>query len=375
MAISLVKKSERKNTLFSPNRKPYLHNSNTPDQSRTEANTIRRFPRTDPRKYFTWREVCQFDPSAFKPLRWIVDSFLAEGTIQLLYGARGSFKSTLLLFAARAVATGEEFLGMKTRRRRVLYLDYENPANVIKGRNHDFELNLSENLKIWDRFSGGPVPRPEDPRLAAIIEDCIKETGHAPWLIFDSWSSFVKDGEGGETTGQIAPNYAHIRKLADLRAAVTVIDHTRKDDPHTLYGGEDKEAKVDSIHKLLKPKDKTTLQNPIIQVKTWLKRTAPDHEGDFAFKVQSRQDAKGNWHIDALLPVHDIVEGQNEHKIEVLRRLIKENPTLGQEAIAKLASKQRVPRWRAVELLKAGEGKHWIVVIGSQHNKFRYRLI
>lgn len=84
-----------------------------------------------------WNAIPSLDPNAFNKTKWLIARFLAEGTIQLIYGERGSFKTTVLLAAARAVANGKEFLGMKCRRRRVLVLDYENPANSIKARNDD----------------------------------------------------------------------------------------------------------------------------------------------------------------------------------------------------------------------------------------------
>lgn len=333
--------------------------------------------RSDPMfRCFTWTQIPQCDPSLVKRMRWIIESFVAEGNIQLVFGERGSFKSTLLLFAAKAVAAGEAFLGMKTRQGRVLYSDFENPANILRARNDDLNLNLprNQNLKVWDRFGTAPPPRPGDPRLEAIVRDCIAETGHAPWIIFDSWSSLLKPGEGGEFTGQIAPVYLELRKLADLGAPVTMIDHPRKYERGTLYGGQDKEAKVDSIHKLLLFQNRVRPQNPIIRVESWLKRHAPEGEGSFAFEVQSRRDGNGNWQIAGLVPAGDPIEAETSKKNEILRDLIKQNPNLGQESLARLAVERGIPRDEAIELLKRGVGKHWRVE-RSAHGKFCYRLI
>jgi AAA domain len=268
---------------------------------------VERFPRESDQ---LWNNLPRFDPQRTPRTRWLINSFLAEGSIQLVFGERGSFKSTLLLAAAKAVAKGEEFLGMKTGRRRVLVVDYENPAGAVKTRNDDLGLKLGENghFKLWDRFNGQPPPKPDDPLLEAIVKECVAETGHGPWIIFDRWASLLKAGEGGEFTGQIAPIYLHLRKLSDAGATVTVIDHTRKHDKNSLYGGQDKEAKADTIHTLVSFPNKLLANNPIIQVRTWLKRFAPQGEGSFSFEVQSKQDEKGNWHISGLLPAIDLVE-------------------------------------------------------------------
>ncbi len=100
-----------------------------------------------------WGTLPRFDPTLVKKTNWLIHSFLAEASIQLVFGERGSFKSTLILAATKAVANGEEFLGLKTRRRRVLYLDFENPADVIKARNDDLGVGLpgNENLVVWNR--------------------------------------------------------------------------------------------------------------------------------------------------------------------------------------------------------------------------------
>jgi hypothetical protein len=323
----------------------------------------------------TWNALPRFDPALVKKTRWLINFFLAEGSIQLVFGERGSFKSTFFLAAAKAIANAEEFLGMKTRQRRVLYLDFENPADVIKARNDDLGIGLpgNENLVVWDRFGSQSTPRPGDQLLEAIVKSCIAETGRAPWIVFDSWASLLKPGEGGEFTGQIAPIYLHFRKLADLGAAITVIDHTKKDDPETLYGGQDKEAKADSIHKLLALPNKIRPKNPIIRVESWLKRYAPDGEGSFCFEVQNEQDSNGNWHIVGLAPAQDPIEGEKSRRVEILCDLIKQNPNAGQEELAELAADQKIPRDQAIKLLKNGEGQYW-QVRRIAHNKLLYSL-
>jgi RecA-family ATPase len=161
------------------------------------GNTLRTIQRSvDSRDWRSLPDLGQFaelDPEQVPKTKWLLESFLAEKSIQLVFGERGSFKSTLLLAAARAIADGEEFLGLKTRRHRVLYLDYENPADIIKARNDDLSLDLArnQNLKVWDRFGPQPTPRTDDPWLEAIVRECVADTSHGPWIIFDSFASLL----------------------------------------------------------------------------------------------------------------------------------------------------------------------------------------
>lgn len=184
----------------------------------------------------------------------------------------------------------------------------------------------------------------------------------------------MKHGEGCEFTGQIAPIYLHLRRLADLGATITILDHSRKYEKGTIYGGQDKEAKADSIHNLTVFPNKIKPNNPIVRVESWLKRAAPKGEGSFAFEVKSEQDPKGNWHIVDLVPAQDPVETNFQEQIDLLRNLIRQNPKSGQQELAKLAAEQGIPRDEAVKLLKVGNRKYWQSrTIG--HNKFSYSLI
>ncbi|HVB54962.1 MAG TPA: AAA family ATPase [Candidatus Acidoferrales bacterium] len=313
-----------------------------------------------------WKAIPKFDPSSVKEGRWLIDSFLAEGSIQLIYGEHGSFKSTCLLAAARAVSDGEAFLGMETRQRVVLYLDYENPPDVIKSRNQDMKLGLpGRRFVIWDRFTGKQTPTPDDPALEQFVKICVKKTGKGPWLIFDSWSSLLKAGEGGETTGQVAPVYAAIRRLCDVGATCSMIDHSRKYQPNVLYGGADKMTKVDTLHNFVVHKSPESprpsrFREVVVRVDSWLKRYSPRGQGVFSFEVRSEKDAKGRWHITDLRPAKDPIEVKKNRRIGILRDLIREHPGLGQTALANLAADTNAMGQNvAMELLRKGIGRYW----------------
>jgi hypothetical protein len=60
--------------------------------------------------------------------------------------------------------------------------------------------------------------------------------------------------------------------------------------------------------------------------------------------------------------------------IELLRTLIRENPTAGKDQLSRLASKQDIGRDVAIATLEQGEGKHWFSRKGP-HNKSCYTAI
>ena len=323
----------------------------------------------------TWDNLPRFDPTATRKTKWLAHLFIADRTISLVYGPRGSFKSTFFLALAKAVAKGEEFLGMATRRRKVLYLDYENPPDVIKNRDKDLHLHLPKNrrLVIWDRFGDRSAPRPGDRQVERFIKHCVRKLHRKPWIILDSWSSLLRPGEGGETTGQIAPLYTFLRRWCDLGATVTVLDHTRKYDRDIIYGGQDKEAKADTIHNFIIYENKTRPEKPILRVQSWLKRYAPQGVGSFAVEVQSFKDKKGEWHISGFQLVGDPVVQEKRRNRDTLRDLIRQNPDMSQRRLAKLAAASGIGRDKAEKMLKDGIGKYWTVSEGAK-GKMAYKL-
>jgi len=325
----------------------------------------------------TWDNAPRFDPNAVQDTKWLVETLFAEGTVSLIYGPRGAFKSTFVIAACGAVASGEEFLDMKTRKRKVLYLDYENPPDVIKNRVIDLRLGLpeNENLVIWDRFGSQPPPHPGDPRLQQFVRQCIEEFHRRPWIIFDSGSSILRRGEGGETTGQTAPLYTDVRKLCDAGATISILDHTRKYEEEIIYGGQDKEAKADTLHNFIVHKNTIRTERPILRVQSWLKRYAPEGEGRLAVEVQCFKDKNGKWHVTGFKPTEDPIVEEKKRYRQTLRDLIRDNPDSSQRELGNLAAKRDgFSRDSAEAMLKAGIGKRWTVTKGAK-GKLTYRLL
>ena len=86
-----------------------------------------------------------FDPYAFMRtgsqlqaldihVDWTVDKLIPEGAITLLHGPAGLGKTWLCLAIAKAVSEGTPFLGLQTKKREVVYIDYENPLAIDHNR-------------------------------------------------------------------------------------------------------------------------------------------------------------------------------------------------------------------------------------------------
>jgi hypothetical protein len=321
----------------------------------------------------TWENAPRFDPDKVSDAKWLIDFFIAEQGINLIYGPPGSFKSTLTLLFAKEVAAGSDFFNMKTLRRRVLYLDYENPQGVIKTRNELLKLNLPHNrrLIVWDRFTGIPVPHPTNPMLKRFVKNCVREKGVGPVIVFDSWSSLLRVGEGGESTGQTAPIYKHLRRLADLGATIIVIDHSRKYRHEILYGSPDKIAKSDTIHGFEVLMNNT--KNSIVRATSILKRYTPEGAAGFCFEIVNEKGEDG-WHVKELRRIRDPKREEQRLKMKSLRKIIRQHPGSNQKRLTKLAVKIGFSRDQTIMLLNKGKGKYWKLK-RVEHGKHCYQLL
>jgi replicative DNA helicase len=65
---------------------------------------------------------------------WIVHGLIPARGITIIAGEAGCGKTWLALTLARAMGFGDDFLGRRTQKNKALYLDRENPLNLIRDR-------------------------------------------------------------------------------------------------------------------------------------------------------------------------------------------------------------------------------------------------
>jgi RecA-family ATPase len=149
-----------------------------------------------------WKNLPRFHPSKAPKTKWLWENFIPERSITFVVGDAGSFKSTFMLALCTAISRGKPFLGRLTRPRRVLYLDSENPQDVLAARDKAMNLGLETNkcLVLLSIYGRAPVPKIGSPALRQIIRQCAA-AGRGPLLVLDHWTTFLKPGDGGERLG------------------------------------------------------------------------------------------------------------------------------------------------------------------------------
>ena len=100
---------------------------------------------------------------------WI-EPYIPEQGIVLCFGKYGTYKTPLTLSMARCISEGQDFLGLKVRAGRVLYIEADTPRDVILER---AQLTLagiqSINLDISFDYPGFNILKPSDDEEIARI--------------------------------------------------------------------------------------------------------------------------------------------------------------------------------------------------------------
>lgn len=317
---------------------------------------------------YDWESLPRFDPTAAPETKWLYEDFIPERAITFVVADAGSFKSTFMLALCTAISTGEDFLDRPTKKRRVLYLDNENPPDVLRERNEAMELELEANkrMRIWSMYGGVPLPKLGSPELREIVKASMAES-RKPLIVFDHWASFLRPGDGGETTGQTSALLQDMKFLCGLGATIVVLAHTLKYDKTTWYGGADIRAKADAMHTFIREQDPVHPDRTIIRVKCFLKR----HGGERTFAIQPIiKDGR----VAGFRSVEDPKKHERKMNIEKLRDLIKKSPEASQRTLANLATAIGFGRDEAESLLKQGIGKYWKLRKGEK-GKMTYRLL
>lgn len=269
-------------------------------------------------------------------LRWLVKGVFPESELILITGLPGSFKSFLAEYLAAAVSEGRDFLGRRTKRRRVLILDRDNPLHIIAERRRILNLAEGEYFKIWGTWVDGSPPDIDDPRLEQFARD------HRPLIIFDS---LVRFHDGDENSSKdMATVMAKLRKLVTLGATVIVLHHSPKSSAgESRYrGSSDIHASVDVAFNLSVDRKRS----PAITMACFKMRGA--HE----FTLTIRPDFERN--CFELISESSVQDPSRD--TDTLRRLIRETPGIRQ---SDLITGSGLPERRVRRLLREGIGKLW----------------
>jgi hypothetical protein len=156
---------------------------------------------------------------------WIVEGIIPEGSVETITAKGGIGKTYLAMGAIKAIETGTDFLGLKTKRVPCYYLDYENPRPVMKER--AIELNLNESF-FWHIGDKQPPPRLDSKEYIELIK-------LPPGAIFVD--SLRASQSGDENSSRdMAEIMRRAKELRDYGHTVIFLHHTTKANERQFRG-------------------------------------------------------------------------------------------------------------------------------------------
>lgn len=180
-----------------------------------------------------------------RPVNWLVEDWFARGDVSLLVGDPGLGKSWLTMALAKAVASGEDWLGLTTGQGTVMYVDEENPEDIVKQRFQKLGLSGAAAKNIHYLYRPGIwVNKDPDAFLdeALALEPAL--------IVMDSLSRIHSEDEN--SANSMAKLFRDgIQPLArETGSSVVVIHHTIKGDTTNSFkrarGSGDISAVVDA---------------------------------------------------------------------------------------------------------------------------------
>jgi hypothetical protein len=275
-----------------------------------------------------------------KKSHWLVDGLILENSVNLLTAPPGMFKTWLSLALGGAVSQGTEFLGRKTVRTRVLYLDRENPPSVIRKRRKTLRLG-SDFFHVWGHWWEHRPPTIDDPRLTKIAEM------HHPFMIFDSFVRFHSADEN--SVKQMAKILRRLRRLADEGATILLLHHQAKSQGSQYRGSTDILAGVDAAFELHKEKSK---HDTVLTLKCFKHRLLPEMAMTIRLNLQ-----KHRFEV-----VDDPSSLNSRAVIERIKSVIGDNPRTTQK---RLLQKSGLPETNGRKVLQQYDGTHWFSSRGT----------
>lgn len=313
----------------------------------------------------TWDDLPRYVPSKKDKLKHIWGPFLPERCAVLIYGAKGSAKSPFVKALCAAISRGETFLGIPTRRRRVLYWDRENPAGVLERQNRHMNLGLGEKnsrFLLWTYFGDMPSPtlyvKPNE-TLENVAKEIQDKTGRSLLIVLDHWQQFLKSDASGLEPGETKPLIRNLKRLLKAGATVLIIGHpTVNNRKHYGFGPEDIDVNI-----------------------RWMK------EGAFT-KMTIERSRYGETGELAIKPVIEYKKGKpiyrgfrlvkdalaTEAKVEKMCEIISQNPNANQRELGELGAKVfKEARDTVIAFIKQHDGHEWHSVKGLRR-KITYQL-
>jgi putative DNA primase/helicase len=201
-------------------------------------------------------DLKQFLQLSIQPREMLLDPFLPQKGLVMLYGTRGTGKTMVVLGMAYALATGTNFLKWKANKpRKVLLIDGEMPAAALQERLSWHALGVKadpgDNLKILvgDLIEEGGIGNLASEKVQAELEPHLNGID---LVVFDNLSTLtavIRDNDA-ESWG---PIQEYLLRLRRRNISVLIVHHAGKGGQQR--GTSRREDVLDTVICLRRPSD------------------------------------------------------------------------------------------------------------------------
>ncbi|MBF0520551.1 MAG: AAA family ATPase [Nitrospirae bacterium] len=291
-------------------------------------------------------------------IEWALYGLIPLQSITLLAAPAGMGKTTLALQVAEAIATGAEFLGLKTTQRPVVYIDFENSLPVIAERLRRLVIKV---INLW--LSSNKIP---PSRLDTKDVEYYKKLPAGAVLIFDTLRASHGLDENSSRDMQIIMQ--KLKELRDVGFTIVLLHHTLK--------ANDKQYKGSTA--ILDLCDQSLVLSKV-RKGTDVELNDDTDTADFCYRVGTSQKTRYQpikVHLEfspekgfyrAADPVDTILE-------QIRDLILGFDKTPNQSAIVEAAKKLELSRKQVLTLLKKGNNRFWTADKGVK-NTITYSVV
>ena len=270
---------------------------------------------------------------------YVVRDAIPKQTLIELHASPGEGKTTLLLQALGAIATGTDFLGLKTEKCPVVVCNYENAPSALKA--------LIERIHGADRiyFLDNPpqLDQPEWTRLKMVVSNL-----GMPVILIDTLASSCAGSDIG-SNADFAPVMKRLIELRNMGATIILLNHTLKRDPTKFIGAQVIISQSDHVMSL------AAESNGIYRFGT----SGKTRYGHYEMALRFDQGRK------LFVPADD----PDQTEIDSIKSAIAERPSL---SVQELAASTGIAEKKLRHLLDRHETRHWKSDRGAKNAKLYF---
>jgi predicted ATP-dependent serine protease len=292
----------------------------------------------------SWEEIPDVLQLEHQETEWLVEGIIPRGSVNLIAGEPGSYKSWLALALLRGLTSTGRFLDKECRVVSVLYLDRENPLAIVRERLATLGVESLNEGRIWGGWLQEAPPAIGDARLLEIARD------RKPLIVFDSLIRFHSADENSAT--EMAKVMQDLRALANAGATVIALHHKTKAEGSRYRGSTDIAGGVDTAFSVSRDREAG-----LLTIECFKNRFVEE------FSLTLREDLAESG--DFILTDSREASSEKEY-VEILASVIRRTPGVGQE---KLVEESGIAKGKARAMLERLDGKEWRSQRGAHNSK------